>query len=118
MCLPILNLSSWFRRGKTGPARDCYKHVYSPFFERRLLNFLQQRRVDGMVITGTETDVCVLATVLGAIDFGYRVVMAIDALCSSSDATHEEALLTLYRQRFAQQIETEPTPRPFWQTGR
>jgi nicotinamidase-related amidase len=58
-----------------------------------------------MVITGTETDVCVLATVLGAIDFGYWVVLAIDALCSSSDATHE-ALLTLYRQRFAQQIET------------
>lgn len=32
------------------------------------------------------------------------MVLAIDALCSSSDTTHD-ALLTLYRQRFAQQIE-------------
>ena len=47
----------------------------------------------------------VLATVLGAVDFGYRVVLATDALCSSSDVTHE-ALLTLYRERFDQQIET------------
>ena len=58
-----------------------------------------------LVITGGETDVCVLATVLGAIDFGYRVVLVTDALCSSSDATHD-ALLTVYHQRFAQQVET------------
>jgi hypothetical protein len=32
-------------------------------------------------------------------------VLAIDALCSSSDETHD-ALLTLYRNRFGQQIET------------
>lgn len=56
-------------------------------------------------ITGGETDVCVLATVLGAIDFGYRVVLVTDPLCSSSDATHD-ALLTVYHQRFAQQVET------------
>jgi nicotinamidase-related amidase len=49
--------------------------------------------------------VCVLATVLGGIDFGYRVVVVTDALRSSSDATHD-ALLTVYHQRFAQQVET------------
>jgi nicotinamidase-related amidase len=87
------------------PAMVIDKHVYSPFFERQLAHFLRERRIDGMVITGTETDVCVLATVLGAVDFGYRVVLATDALCSSSDVTHE-ALLTLYRERFDQQIET------------
>jgi nicotinamidase-related amidase len=65
---------------------------------------LRERGVDALVITGAETDVCVLAAVLGAVDFGYRVVLATDALCSSSDTTHD-ALLTLYRQRFAQQIE-------------
>jgi nicotinamidase-related amidase len=87
------------------PAMVIDKHVYSPFFERQLAHFLRERRIDGMVIAGTETDVCVLATVLGAVDFGYRVVLATDALCSSSDVTHE-ALLTLYRERFDQQIET------------
>ncbi len=35
----------------------------------------------------------------------YRVVLVTDALCSCSDATHD-ALLTVYHQRFAQQVET------------
>jgi len=39
---------------------------------------------------------------------GYRVVLASDALCSSSDETHD-ALMTLYRERFSQQIETVET---------
>jgi nicotinamidase-related amidase len=43
--------------------------------------------------------------VLDAVDLGYRVVLVTDALCSSSDATHD-ALLSLYRNRFSQQIET------------
>ncbi len=58
-----------------------------------------------MVITGAETDVCVLATVLGAIDRGYRVIVVSDALCSSSDETHD-ALITLYEKRYTQQVET------------
>jgi len=33
------------------------------------------------------------------------VVLATDALCSASDETHD-ALLTLYQQRFSEQIET------------
>jgi nicotinamidase-related amidase len=81
------------------------KTVYSPFSEPGLPALLSRRGIDSLVITGAETDVCVLAAVLGAVDFGYRVVLATDALCSSSDETHD-ALLTLYHRRFAQQIET------------
>jgi nicotinamidase-related amidase len=33
------------------------------------------------------------------------VVLAEDAICSSSDETHD-ALMTLYKNRFSQQIET------------
>jgi nicotinamidase-related amidase len=62
------------------------------------------RRASPVADTGAETDVCVLAIILDAVDLGYRVVLAIDALCSSSDATHD-ALMTLYRTRFSQQIE-------------
>jgi nicotinamidase-related amidase len=90
------------------PAAIVDKHVYSPFMERGLLSLLRARRADAVVITGAETDVCVLAAVLGAVDFGYRVVLATDALCSGSDATHD-ALLTLYRNRFSQQIEATDT---------
>ena len=60
------------------------------------------------MITGAETDVCVPVAVLGAVGFGYRVVLATDALCGSSDETHA-ALLTLYQHRFGQQIETAGT---------
>ena len=63
------------------------------------MQLLRRRQTDALVISGAETDVCVLAAVLGAVDFGYRVVLATDALCSSSDATHD-ALLTLYREVF------------------
>ena len=57
-----------------------------------------------LVITGSETDVCVLAAVLDAVDRGYRVVVAVDALCSVSDEAHD-SLLALFGKRFGQQIE-------------
>ena len=87
------------------PAEIIDKRVYSPFSEPPLVDKLARRNADSLVITGAETDVCVLAAVLDAVDLGYRVVLATDALCSSSDATHD-ALLTLYHNRFSQQIET------------
>jgi nicotinamidase-related amidase len=87
------------------PAEVIDKRVYSPFSESALWSVLRQRRAASLVITGAETDVCVLATVLDAVDHGYRVVLAADALCSSSDETHD-ALMTLYHRRFAEQIET------------
>jgi nicotinamidase-related amidase len=45
---------------------------------------------------------------MSAVDLGYRIVLATDALCSASDRTHE-ALLLLYRERFSQQIATATT---------
>lgn len=86
------------------PACVIDKHRYSPFAEPALQRLLRDRGVDSLVITGAETDVCVLATVMDAVDLGYRVVLAQDALCSASDRTHD-GLLDLYRQRFSQQIE-------------
>jgi nicotinamidase-related amidase len=59
-------------------------------------------------VSGGETDVCVLATVMSAVDLGYRIVLATDALCSASDRTHD-ALLLLYRERYSQQIATATT---------
>ncbi len=83
--------------------------------EPDLESALRARRAETLAITGGETDVCVLATVLGAVDRGYRVVLATDAVCSSSDDTHD-AMMTLYRQRFGQQLEIATTDR-FCKTG-
>jgi nicotinamidase-related amidase len=52
--------------------------------------------------------VCVLAAVLDAVDRGYRVIVAADALCSVSDEAHD-SLLALYGKRFGQQIEVART---------
>jgi nicotinamidase-related amidase len=90
------------------PAAVVDKSVYSPFGTPELLQLMRSREADSLVITGAETDVCVLAAVLGAVDHGYRVILPTDAMCSASDRTHD-ALLTLYRERFGQQIETTDT---------
>ena len=87
------------------PAAVVDKRAYSPFAEPALPRLLRDRRADALVITGAETDVCVLAAVLDAVDRGFRVVLARDAVCSSSDETHD-ALMTLYDRRFSEQIET------------
>lgn len=89
------------------PAKVLDKHVYSPWTEGQLDAMLNGSRIDTLVITGGETDVCVLATVLGAVDRGYRVVLVTDAICSSADETHD-ALMALYRSRFSEQIEAVP----------
>jgi nicotinamidase-related amidase len=87
------------------PATVIDKTRYSAFFGSSLLAHLRERGTDTLVITGSETDVCVLSTVLDAVDFGYRVILVRDAVCSSSDEGHE-ALLAVYHRRYAAQIET------------
>lgn len=90
------------------PAEIVDKHVYSPWLETDLHRRLQAREADTLVVTGGETDVCVLGTVLGAVDLGYRVIIVTDGLCSSSDEAHD-AMLTLYHGRYGQQVETVTT---------
>lgn len=80
-----------------------------PWLERVLPELaLHARGIRELVVTGAETDVCVLATVMAAIGACYRVVLASDALCSVSDRMHD-ALLQLFRERFTQQVEIAET---------
>lgn len=90
------------------PAAVIDKSVYSPWLSPALDAELKRRKVDALIVSGGETEVCVLSTVLGAVDRGYRVIVATDALCSSADETHD-AVLKIYRQRYGQQIEAVTT---------
>ena len=69
---------------------------------------LRDAGIDTLVITGGETDVSVLATILGAIDWGFRVILVTDALCSSAGDTHD-AMMNIYLNRFGEQVETVTT---------
>ena len=86
------------------PALVVDKPAYSAFYGSHLADLLVEKHVGTVVITGAETDVCVLSTVLSAVDLGFRVVIVEDALCSSSDTGHD-ALMTMYRTRFHGQID-------------
>jgi len=86
------------------PAARFDRSTYSAFADGRLHAWLQAQRVTTLIVSGSETDVCVLATILSAVDHGYRTIVVSDALASSSDASHE-SLLDLYNRRFDVQIE-------------
>jgi len=86
------------------PAAVIDKPVYSAFATGELDRRLRNRSVDTLIMSGSETDVCVLASALAAVDHGYRVIIACDAVCSSADESHDN-LLALFRRRFDVQIE-------------
>jgi nicotinamidase-related amidase len=86
------------------PAAVFDKLMYSAFSAPELRPWLLSRHINTLVITGSETDVCVLSSVLSAVDLGYRVIIAEDAICSSSDEAHDAAK-KLYGSRYDIQIE-------------
>ncbi len=89
------------------PAKVEDKPVMSPWFGS-LNARLQKAGVTAIIVTGAETEVCVLATMLGGIDRGYRMVLVTDAVCSGADETHD-AMLRIYESRFGMQVETVTT---------
>ena len=86
------------------PAEVADKPVYSPWLGSDLHARLQRRGCAALVVTGGETDMCVLAAVLGAADLGYRTILVSDAVCSASDAAHD-AMLGLFSDRYGQHVE-------------
>lgn len=87
----------------TPPAKVVDKSVYSPWTDGALDRLLHGSGVRQLIITGGESDVCVMAAVLGAIDRGYQIILPADALCSGVDETHDAAMM-IYRMRFSTQV--------------
>jgi len=88
---------------KPGQGVGMWRHYYERWGSMTIDQLLVE-----VIITGGETDVCVLATMLGAIDWGFRVILVTDALCSSADETHD-AMMNVYLNRFGEQAETVKT---------
>jgi nicotinamidase-related amidase len=87
------------------PAEILDKPVYSPWWSPEVLGRPRARNCEALVVTGGETDMCVLATVLGAVDLGYRTVLVTDAVCSASDSAHD-AMLELVGRWYRHYVET------------
>lgn len=80
------------------PAQVFDKPTYSSFHSQALIAELQRRKADTLVLSGVETDVCVLATLMEAVDRGYFVVLATDALTSSDPDGHRQILDVIPRR--------------------
>ena len=90
------------------PALIADKPTYSIFKTEAFHTMLDDMSCQTLICTGVETDVCVLATVMEAMDYGYRVVIPSDAIHSSNPASHAATMDHVYR-RFEDQIEIGTT---------
>ena len=72
------------------------KPGFSSFSTPDFAKALARLKAGPLVLTGVETDACVLATAIDAMDRGYRVIVASDAVTSTSLEAHRAALDHLY----------------------
>ncbi len=80
------------------------KPGFSAYSSANFAPLLQRWQIDTLILSGVETDVCVWATALSAIDHGLRVVIARDAVTSGDIGAHDTTL-RLAAERFGQQVE-------------
>jgi nicotinamidase-related amidase len=78
------------------PAAIVDKKVYSAFGARPFVRALCALGGDTLILSGVETDVCVLATAYGAVDRGLRVIVATDACTGYSLDSHRAMIDHVY----------------------
>jgi len=91
-------------RGFTPPARVIDKKSHSGFENPAMQRALDELEAKAIIFTGVETDVCVLATALTAIDRGYRIILISDAIASSNHNGHNACLASVFT-RYDEQLE-------------
>lgn len=89
-------------------ARVFDKTTYSLFAVPAFLDHLAQAGTDTVVFSGAETDACVYASLIAAVDMGLRVVVAKDAV-TSGDLEAHEAMLAILARRLPDQVELAST---------
>jgi nicotinamidase-related amidase len=80
------------------------KSGYSALSNAEFRQALLARPDQCLILSGVETDVCILSTVMEAMDLGFRVILAADAMTSSVVQCHDLAI-EIMRQRFDEQVE-------------
>ncbi|MEX0758620.1 MAG: isochorismatase family protein, partial [Tistlia sp.] len=84
------------------------KPAYSGFSAPAFVALLEAEDPSCLLFSGVETDMCVLATLLQAVDRGYRAVLAGDAVASARTDVHE-AVLHLLDSRLGSQVDCATT---------
>ena len=90
------------------PNQQFDKEGFSAFSGPSFPGMLRDLGASTLVLSGVETDVCVLSTALEAIERGLRVVIATDAVASSSPAGHR-ATLDHVLPRFEHMLDLAPS---------
>ncbi|MGB0708757.1 MAG: cysteine hydrolase family protein [bacterium] len=80
------------------------KTTYDAFASGSFRSSIEKANPSALIFSGIETDVCVLATVLTAVDLGMRTIIAKDAV-TSSDLNSHNACFEFIFPRYSQQIE-------------
>lgn len=86
-----------------GKATVFDKPGFSAFTNQRFEAAIRAAGADTLLLSGVETDVCVWATAVDAVDAGFFVVLARDAITSFSAEAHA-ATLDVIAPRFAPQL--------------
>jgi ureidoacrylate peracid hydrolase len=82
------------------------KHTYDGFHGTVLDTALRARGVRHLVVTGTMTDICVLATVVGGFDREYRMTVVEDAVATLWPEI-QRATLDIVRRAFARVVDAK-----------
>ena len=85
------------------PVRVCDKTTHSAFNSGDFRDLVTYSGAEVLILTGVETDVCVLGTALDAIDEGLYVVVVSDAVASSVPECHRVTLESIL-PRFDEQV--------------
>lgn len=82
------------------------KHWYDAFAGTPLDGALRARQVTSLVMTGTMTDICVLATVMGAFNREYRITLVEDGVATLWPEI-QRATLDIVRRAFGRVVPAE-----------
>ncbi|WP_178197455.1 cysteine hydrolase family protein [Ligilactobacillus sp. Marseille-Q7487] len=98
-------IGTWFAQHQDSPQVYYFdKNRYSSFQNTNLDNFLRERQVNELCLTGVCSDICVLHTAISAYNLNYQLVIPKDGIASFDPDGHQWALRHFQNALGAQSI--------------